>query len=635
MIFRLNNLASRGTNRNSRVTLHAARLLFCALFAFSCGHPSFAADKSGVSPNTISLPQGPGSIEGLGESFQPTLNTGTAKYGVRLTVPPGIAGQTSELALHYEGGGGNGPLGFGWSFSQPAIQRRCDKGIPTYGEDLGVPRQDIFINDSREELVPTAGGSYFCKNESTFVRYRLVSGHWEATLPDGTRQEYGLSESGRIQDGTNRVFSWLLERETDTRGNTILYGYTNFPGDTNLRQKYLASIRYGLGGPPRANYHFVVFRYEDRPDWFEDCRSGFVVRTGKRLKSIAIGTHGPVLPGHAQVDLDGDGTTDNLVRRYDLDYVAYAGTNSHWSLLGSVRVVGADGISSLPPSTFGYAVSNPAAELSAAGKIIGGVNEPDCVMGDGFTDLVDLNGDGLPDVLKTDAPGHVAWINRGETNAAGSRAILWESSRTVTAVGDDASQFALDVADTHLADMNGDGLADLVHRSGSYDAFFFANHGRVAWGERQPMSIGSDPLPAPFGDPYVRTADVDFDKRIDLIRGDGTGYQVWFNLGQDQYSERVSVWREDGVDFSVTAVQVADFNGDRVPDLARIWATSVEITAGLGYGRFAAGRSVSIPDGPLDSIEVDRAKLTDINGDGLADLVVERGTDGALHYWLN
>jgi hypothetical protein len=38
------------------------------------------------------------------------------------------------------------------------------------------------------------------------------------------------------------------------------------------------------------------------------------------------------------------------------------------------------------------------------------------------------------------------------------------------------------------------------------------------------MSIGSDPLPAPFGDPSVRTADVDFDKRIDLIRGDGTGW---------------------------------------------------------------------------------------------------------------
>ena len=58
--------------------------------------PIRAADKSGVSPNSISLPKGPGSIEGLGESFQPTLNTGTAQYGITLNVwvtqgnPPSI-----------------------------------------------------------------------------------------------------------------------------------------------------------------------------------------------------------------------------------------------------------------------------------------------------------------------------------------------------------------------------------------------------------------------------------------------------------------------------------------------------------------------------------------------------------------
>src|SRR3954471_16359764 len=77
-------------------------------FAFHC----LAADKSGVGPNSISLPKGPGSIEGLGESFQPTLNTGTAKYGVALKLPPGTAGHMPSLSLAYDGGGPNGPLGF-------------------------------------------------------------------------------------------------------------------------------------------------------------------------------------------------------------------------------------------------------------------------------------------------------------------------------------------------------------------------------------------------------------------------------------------------------------------------------------------------------------------------------------------
>src|ERR1051326_689564 len=76
-----------------------------------------AVDKSGVSPNAISLPKGPGSIEGLGESFQPSLNTGTAKDGIGLKLPPGVGGHAPRLDLSYEGGGGNGPLGFGWNLS--------------------------------------------------------------------------------------------------------------------------------------------------------------------------------------------------------------------------------------------------------------------------------------------------------------------------------------------------------------------------------------------------------------------------------------------------------------------------------------------------------------------------------------
>src|SRR5215475_10975051 len=84
----------------------AAALLTCRLV---CG-----ADKSGVSPNTISVPKGPGSIEGLGESFQPTLNTGTANYGLDISLPPGTAGHQPSLSLSYEGGGGNSPLGYGW-----------------------------------------------------------------------------------------------------------------------------------------------------------------------------------------------------------------------------------------------------------------------------------------------------------------------------------------------------------------------------------------------------------------------------------------------------------------------------------------------------------------------------------------
>jgi len=66
----------RGLLRDLITDSFGGFLLLATMLSFS----AIAADKSGVSPNAISVPKGPGSIEGLGDSFQPSLNTGTAKY---------------------------------------------------------------------------------------------------------------------------------------------------------------------------------------------------------------------------------------------------------------------------------------------------------------------------------------------------------------------------------------------------------------------------------------------------------------------------------------------------------------------------------------------------------------------------
>jgi RHS repeat-associated protein len=602
-----------------------------------------AADKSGVSANAISLPKGPGSIEGLGESFQPTLNTGTAKYSIGIKLPPGTAGHHPTLVLAYEGGGGNGVLGFGWNLSVPSIQRRTDEGIPTYGQALGVNRADTFITESREELVPTADGFFFCKNEGSFIRYRQVADHWEGIMPDGTRMEFGLSTNGRIAEAT-QTFSWLLEREIDTHGNVIEYVYRSFAGAQNLNQKYLALVRYGPGSPalgPSNGFHFVAFEYEDRPDWFEDGRAGFLVRTGKRLRSIRVATQGVTLANHLAGDFNNDGTTDYLNRRYDLAYLAYAGAASHWSLLASVTLRGADGVTSLPPTTFDYAVSNPPAVIDATSNVLASVNPPNAVMDNPQVDLIDLNGDGLPDLLKTDAGGggHTVAVNRGPLRQGSNWVIQWANPTTVDPGAGSAWNFDLASEQTHLADMDGDGLADLVHKTADNAVFYFANRGRLNWSERRDMLLEHTAPPAPFDNPGVVTADVDFDKRMDIIQsinfGDSIGYRVWFNLGHQNYSTPQTVEAEGGFDLALPGVQIVDCNGDRVPDVARIRPGEVLVAAGLGYGRFAPPQSMRLPDFILDDLQIASAKLTDINADGLADLVVERAAPGLCWYWLN
>ena len=114
---------------------HVLRIILVQLIILiTFALPAFAEDKNGVSPNTVSLPSGPGTIEGLGESFQPLLNTGTAKYAVKIATPPGVNGHAPELALTYESGRGDGILGVGWAFGPGAISRRTDKGIPRYAD---------------------------------------------------------------------------------------------------------------------------------------------------------------------------------------------------------------------------------------------------------------------------------------------------------------------------------------------------------------------------------------------------------------------------------------------------------------------------------------------------------------------
>lgn len=108
---------------------------------------------------------------------------------------------------------------------------------------------------------------------------------------------------------------------------------------------------------------------------------------------------------------------------------------------------------------------------------------------------------GLPDILTTQFGGgaHTVFINQGESNAVSNRVIRWAAGAEVA--GDQRAwnvnlQSATEIA--HLADMNGDGLADLVFKSPINDVYAFANGGNSKWSARQTMSIQDSPPPLPF-----------------------------------------------------------------------------------------------------------------------------------------
>ncbi|MCL4858094.1 MAG: hypothetical protein KJZ93_01755, partial [Caldilineaceae bacterium] len=232
-----------------------------------------AQDKSGVKPQVISLPSGPGSLEGLGETFEPNLSTGTSSYPVKFTAAPGRVGFQPELSLGYDGGNANGPWGMGWKLSVPSIQRRTEDGLPTYDD-----AQDTFLYSNGEKLVRLTGGDYRFENESSFMRFRRIEGGgWEAHTPDGIRYVFGESDNARV-DNHQGIFRWELERMIDTHGNELKYSYLH-----DGEYAYPREIRYNFGqSNGSVVYNAVVFNYEPRPDTYTDRRSGSPIRVGLR-----------------------------------------------------------------------------------------------------------------------------------------------------------------------------------------------------------------------------------------------------------------------------------------------------------------------------------------------------------------
>ena len=105
-------------------------------------------NDSSESTAAISLPKGGGAVQGIGETFQPNLFTGTGNFSIPIATSPGRNRFGPALSLQYSSGNGNGPFGLGWQLSVPRITRKTEKGLPTY------TNQDVFVISGAEDLVP-------------------------------------------------------------------------------------------------------------------------------------------------------------------------------------------------------------------------------------------------------------------------------------------------------------------------------------------------------------------------------------------------------------------------------------------------------------------------------------------------
>jgi RHS repeat-associated protein len=204
--------------------------------------------------------------------------------------------------------------------------------------------------------------------------------------------------------------------------------------------------------------------------------------------------------------------------------------------------------------------------------------------------VMDVNGDGLVDIVYASATEMQTFFalgrfakgdgvfGQGEWTSASEAKLSTDPVRSC--VPWSASPVRIGDRDVHVADMNGDGLPDIVRiRNGQ--ALYWPGRGNGTWGTGE---------------------------RSDCVAG---------TFGSDRAIQMTNAPYFNALDSS--ELFVSDVNGDGLTDLIKVRVSSVDIYLnenGLGF----ANRGV-LSDTPVHPNTTRRVALTDINGSGTPDLL--------------
>src|SRR5262245_8663115 len=586
--------------------------------------------------SVISLPQGGGAVNGLGEKFRADLFTGTGNFSVPIAVPPGRGGLQPQLSVSFSTGNGNGAFGLGWGLSLPGISRKTSHGVPRY-RDTGTPdgeSADTFILSGAEDLVPVAGASagrvrYRPRTEGLFARIEHVrdstGDFWEVRGRDGMITRYGTRrpdgappdwrDPAVVEDPARpgRVFAWKITETADVFGNLIRYTYVRDRGHEAAHrwdQPLIGRIEYADYGD-RRDPSFLVsvsFEYEPRPDAFSDYRAGFEIRTTLRCRAIRTTTHAA------------DGV-DRAVREYRFVYEQASFNGA--TLLTRLDVVGVDDtdgqprFEALPPLTLGYSAFDPSRRRF---RPVEGDGLPPGGLGDPAMAFVDLRGRGLSDIVELGTSPRY-WSNRGNGQ--------FDLPRSMP----EAPPHRLGEPGVRLIDADGDGRSDLLVASGAQSGYFPMTFGG-GWSRRSFQPYRQAPSVS-VNDENVKLIDLDGDGLTDVVRS-GSRLECFFNDADPRRAwQRTTITDGpvSGIDLANPTIRLGDMTGDGLIDIVQLRNGNVAYWPNLGHGRF--GSPVQMRTAPRlpDGFDPRRLLLGDVDGDGAADLVYV--DDGRVLLWGN
>jgi YD repeat-containing protein len=611
-------------------------LLFFLLF-FSLVSTAYAVDSFKPYLHNPTIPQHP-TIKLYGE-YSTNLYSGIASYSYIIDTPKGVNNLEPSVGIYYNSESmlsRSSILGSGWSMNYNYIYR----DINFTADDLSDDFYMLYLNGNVYELV-YSNGEYRSKVDY-YYRIQNFNNYWIVTLQDGKQFRFGFNSDSRLDSSRGYSIRFAQDLVTDTHGNTIQYSYLKNPYSEDVGSQYLANITYNSEALRRVEF---IYEPNVRPDRRRVYSQGTLLEESRRLTDIKV-------------------TIDNkVVKRDHFDYLML---NSFMSTLSNI--VHYDSNSSVLYNisfdyynfTNGYSKTGfiPPALFSNSASTDFGVRLVD-VNNDGLVDLVksygtsnntwinnrtgwsnsnwtipvqitdssgvdqgirfdDVNSDGLVDIIKSKDSSRIVYLNNGSG---------WISSNWIVPL-----DFITGTTDqgVQLVDVNSDGKSDLVKGKDGSRIIYLSNGSSWIFSN---WSLPVDFIVSSL-DTGARFSDLNGDGLIDIIQSATSGgvKGVWLNTGSgwinsSDFVSPVFFVTSTGADNNV---RLFDLNSDGLIDIV-YGSTNSYLNNGSG---FVLNNNWTIPEGFMSGTVNIGRRLADVDGDGLTDIVVSYDDASQNYTWI-
>jgi hypothetical protein len=591
------------------------------------------ADNSPFYKNSapsIELPKGGGALKGIDEKFTVNAVNGTSALDISLPITPGRSGFTPALSLQYNSGSGNSEFGLGWGLSLPSIQRKTDKKLPQYRDDL---ESDTFLLAGAEDLIPKMEldgtwdyvddtvGDYYIKQyrpriEGLYARIEKITKNtgyswWRVTSKENIITYYGLTSAACIADPNDgkRIFKWLPQLVIDNKGNVQEYAYVaeddyNIPVD--IHEKNRTSETIGV------NRYLSRISYCNRVPYFIDGSSKYEPTLPSSVNYLmeVVFDYGDF--GHAtNISNDTPTTTrdtDQWLSRKDPFSDFHAGFEirtyrrcrrvlmfHHFTELGGHDLVRSLDIEyaqdSYDSSSGTYAEADYIVSLTQKGYKYNGSSYIrrslpaltfTCNPLDWNTDIVPVSREDVKNAPQG-LTGAYQWIDLWGEGLPGILAEQNGGWFYKTNNGNGGFTPAMPVASKpsisglgsslQWQDLDADGRRQVVSREKNLPGYFELNDDQ----EWLPFRAFKENLNVDWNSPYTKMLDLDGDGKADLLMTDEMVWTWYKNIGKEGFTtggKNTTAYDEENgprlvLNDSVQSIFLADMNGDGLTDIGR------------------------------------------------------------------